>query len=392
MRLFYVAHFDCAAPAGHATHVRGVVNELARQGHEVWLFASGWNDQSGSRVRFVPVRQVRAPGLYALSFGLSSLLPVLWQALRRRPQAIYSRFYTALWPLVLLARALGIPLAIEVNSDLENERQANRQGPWKRRVGNWLEGLAYRWATGVVVVTPAIAQSIRARFRRVPAHIAVIPNGADVDVFRPRDAATCRRQLGLPVDGRYITYVGAFQSWQGLSTLVAAAAQVPDATFLLVGDGPERAAITSQIARLGLDRRVQVVSRQAPRQAACYMGAADVCAAPYTTAAASAGESGAPMARSPLKIYSYLACGRPVVASHFQEAGAFVQQLGAGLAVPPEDASALARAIQSLLADPALAQQMGRAGRLAVAQRHSWAEVTRQIVAYLHSITRVSHA
>src|SRR5690606_27441366 len=103
-----------------------------------------------------------------------------------------------------------------------------------------------------------------------------------------------------------------------------------------------------------------------PDIAALHVGAADVCVAPYDRSVllhAGRSEYGAAMKGDPLKIYAYMACARPVVASYFREAGARLEQLQAGMAVPPEDPAALAEALCRLLGSPQQLEQMGQRGR-----------------------------
>ncbi|MBN1939559.1 MAG: glycosyltransferase family 4 protein [Candidatus Aminicenantes bacterium] len=394
MRIFYIAHFDCAGAGGHAAHVRGCLDELARQGHEVWLFASGRKRRAESGVRFIPIPQIRRPGLYTVSFGLLCWLPFLWTVIRRRPRVAYSRFFYPMPPLALLARLLRVPLVVEVNADLAHERRVHRHSPRRQSFENGLEGWIYRRAEGIVVVAPAIADSIRARFGDLSGKIVTIPNGVDTILFHPQDAAECRRRLGLATEGHYVTFAGAFQRWQGLRTLVQAAEYVlrfvPNTVFLLAGDGPERESIETSIAQLGLQRHFVLAGWRTPQESSDYIGASDVCVAPYGSLAASSAsqdkETMPLMSRSPMKNLSYLACGRPVITSSFREAGGFVQSIDAGLSVPPEDAAALGSAIVTLLQDPARARRMGRNGRRAVEERFSWAEIIRQIVVYLDRI------
>jgi glycosyltransferase involved in cell wall biosynthesis len=94
------------------------------------------------------------------------------------------------------------------------------------------------------------------------------------------------------------------------------------------------------------------------------------------------------MKGSPLKIYTYLAAGRPIVASDFAEAGMLVQKIGAGIAVPPERPDLLAEAIGYVLNHPEEAGAMGKAGRKVAEDRHGWQVVAGQIVDICRQVQR----
>jgi alpha-maltose-1-phosphate synthase len=394
VRIFYIAHFDCTRDAGHAARVRGSLGSLERQGHEIWLFSSGWRPPETSRIHFVPIPQVRVPGLYVISFVLCCWLPLLWHTLAHRPELVYSVYFKLVLLLTWIARLRRVPFIVEVNAELESERLASGQGRLQRSIESRLEGWTYRWVQGIVVVAPGIAESIRSRFRGLRKTIAVVPNGVDLETFSVQDALACRQQLGLAQEDHYVTFVGAFQRWQGLPTLIRAAQQVvaalPNTKFLLVGDGPERKPVEVLIRELGLQRQIVLAGWCSPEKSARYIGASDVCVAPYNALGSALAQNlgfGASMRGSPMKIYTYLACGRPVIATHFREAGALVQDLGAGLAVPPEDESALGESILTLLRDPDRAQRMGAIARQTVCREYSWDAVMCEIAKYLQQIS-----
>lgn len=75
---------------------------------------------------------------------------------------------------------------------------------------------------------------------------------------------------------------------------------------------------------------------------------------------------------SPLKVYEYAAAALPVVASRIGQIPQVVEHGRTGVLVPPSDPAVLASAIDDLVADPARAQEMGRAGRALMVEHHSW--------------------
>src|SRR6266851_2656454 len=108
--------------------------------------------------------------------------------------------------------------------------------------------------------------------------------------------------------------------------------------LLLVGDGPERAAIVADLARKKLTAAAHLTGSAAPRDVPALLTSMDAAVAPYADAKR--------FYFSPLKVYEYLASGRAVVASRVGQVAAIIQHEVNGLLCPPGDAGALADALQ----------------------------------------------
>jgi glycosyltransferase involved in cell wall biosynthesis len=310
---------------------------------------------------------------------------------------VYSRYFKSASLLVGIARLLGVPLIIEVNSDTDGERRANARSALFSSLERSEERAIYRGADAIIAVAEAVARATTQVEPQVENKVRIIENGVDTRLYRPMNRKDCAQKHGFEPDRRRVVYAGALQSWQGVEVLVAAIAlvvrQCPDVDLLIVGDGPLRPLLERRIASAGLKRQVTIFGYTHEEVTAELIGASDVCVASYTSSAVGECESekhrvGALMGGSPLKVYMYLACGRPVVASHLCEAGEYVQTNGAGLAVPPEDPNALSEAILQLLADPDLAQEMGARGRLLAEERHDWSIVVDKYLGVIYDAVK----
>jgi glycosyltransferase involved in cell wall biosynthesis len=101
-----------------------------------------------------------------------------------------------------------------------------------------------------------------------------------------------------------------------------------------------------------------------------YCGVMDVCVAPFLKEA---------VERSPVKIFDYLACGKPVVATDVGETSGFFADSGAVMIVPPEDPAALAQGLNSLLENETLRAEMGEKGRAFIAGRYSRTQIAETV-------------
>jgi glycosyltransferase involved in cell wall biosynthesis len=107
-------------------------------------------------------------------------------------------------------------------------------------------------------------------------------------------------------------------------------------------------------------------------QVPSYCAVMDICVAPYHR---STGDS------SPVKIFDYLACGKPVVATDVGETSRFFTDSDAVVIVPPEDPAALAQGLISLLENEALRAEMGKKGRAFVVGRYSRIQIAEMVEA-----------
>ena len=387
MKLFFLAPVDLTEESAPAVHVRSIVEEWAEQGQEVHLFSGSARRPFPGKIQFVSIRHSLRPGWLTLTYALWCWPVFLYWLVRARPNVVYARYFRHLLPFVLTSRLLGVPFVLEVNSDSSRDLAAYKRKPFRRSAEDVLEGLTCRLCDGIVAVSEGLRRSLVRRFKLGETKVTAISNGVDCHVFRPRHHTECRKELGLPQTGHYVVFVGTFQPWQGLEELLEAASivlrSVSDTTFILVGDGPLRPLLLESCKALNLEGNVLFPGWVDNNTAARYIGAGDVSVAPYVVTRSTDEDHGPrSLGGSPLKIYSYLACGRPVVASLYQEAGSFVEAVGAGIAVSPGNRVALAEALVSLLKDPLLAHRLGMKGREIVVKEHSWAHVARKISAF----------
>jgi glycosyltransferase involved in cell wall biosynthesis len=227
------------------------------------------------------------------------------------------------------------------------------------RIMYLLERWAARTADKVNVLTPAFREDMVRRQVTTDDKIVFIPNGADVDSFRPgpRDNEM-RRTLGWG-NRIVVLYAGAHGVPNALGQLVDAAAELRDRQDILiacVGDGIERASLEARVAAAGLTNIVfhgaQPKERMPDIVNACDIGTAVLANnISFHTV-------------YPNKVFDYMACERPVLIAIDGVARDLVcNQAKAGLFAEPEDARKIAAAIRQLADDPALRRELGANGR-----------------------------
>jgi glycosyltransferase involved in cell wall biosynthesis len=202
-----------------------------------------------------------------------------------------------------------------------------------------------------------------------PTRIIVNPNGVDIDAFHP-DCGGRELRVRFGIDDKIVVgFTGTFGPWHGAPVLAEAAAQIKDARchFLFIGDGDERAATESILARAGKTARATFTGRIAHSRVAAYLDACDILVSPHVPLA-----DGSEFFGSPTKLFEYLAMARAVVASRLGQIASVIVDGENGLLVEPNDADALAQAIERLANDEALRQRLGAAARQTVIARYTW--------------------
>jgi glycosyltransferase involved in cell wall biosynthesis len=210
--------------------------------------------------------------------------------------------------------------------------------------------VVYTGSAGVAAISSGLLDEIRSRYG-FGGPAAVVPSAADTSLFRP---------LWSGGDGRTVAYCGTLQFWKGVGALLEALALSPGLRLLLVGDGEEteRKALHAAIERLGLRERVTLAGRVPQTRLPALLSSAACAVHPSTDKASIAARF-----TSPMKVVEALALGLPVVASDLPSTRELLRHEENALLAPPGDAQALARALERLCRDRALARRLSQAGR-----------------------------
>lgn len=281
----------------------------------------------------------------------------LWRAIRADRPAIFHAHLS--WPFackhgVLAARLAGVP-AILGTAQLYLAPDGARQPRALLRL--------YRRII-------AVSEEVQARYAqelRIPARkLTVVPNAIKVPPAGRTADPALRAAL---VRGRpdYVVLTPArLHPQKGHAYLLAAAAQIPDATFVLAGDGPLRPALEEQARRLGVaDRCVFLGYRTDVPE---LLAAADLLVLPSL------------FEGLPVSVLEAMAAERPVVATAIGGTDEAITSGESGLLVPARDAAALASAIRRLQADPAFARRLASAGRERVEREFTTDVTARQVM------------
>lgn len=243
-----------------------------------------------------------------------------------------------------------------------------------------VERLGYRCSNAVFCTTESFKDRVTQRGARAN-DTYVIPNGADTTLFRPIASARSAIRTGHGVEEKTVVmYSGAIGLKHGLDVVIDAAEKLrqdDDIVFVFVGNGAAREHLEAEVAKRNLSN-VQFWGERPLEEIPAMLSAADICITsllpePYLECILA------------VKIFEYMACGKPVAASVAGESGRVVTESGAGLVTPPGDGQQLADAIRKLWQDRDHRNACSKAGPEFIESRFSRSAIAEQAADILKS-------
>jgi len=249
-------------------------------------------------------------------------------------------------------------------------------------------GFLYEKSAHIVVVTSAFKEHLIHRWRVPEQKIDIVENGVETELFAASSQEarqSLRRELRIEPNF-LVCYIGTLGMAHGLETLLDAASilrhQGSSASFLLIGEGAEKERIQSLAQSQGLSN-VRFMDQQSRDKIPAYISAADACLVLLK-------KTEVFKTVIPTKLLEFMSCARPVILGVDGEARQIVETAAAGLFIEPENAEALAQAIQHLAVNRELCETMGQRGKQYIENNFSRAHTAQKYIHVLERITRSS--
>lgn len=377
LEIWIVHQKDLSEHHGETTHLLELGKAMRMLGHTVLLIGPRVGKVPGS-VDAIGLSCIREPRwIRVLSYEVALWLYFVrsWRELQRRRPALYVRKGALLLAPFLVGRLLGLRVVVEVNDVSWAEIPGRRLSFVPRWLLSQVARIEYSLADRIVAVTEAVEKDVVDSHHVSVRKVAVIHNGANTDLFRPLDIMQCRRRLNLPLDRHLVTFVGNLVPWQGVDVAIDAVALLPRSSTVLVvvGDGVQRQDLEGYARERGVRDCVKFVGSVPFEEVPYYIGAADVCVAPFADTERNR------KGLSALKVFEYMACGKPVVTTE-----AMAHAVGeSGRVFPAGNAIALASVLAELFGAPEERIRMGALARQRCVSQFSWDSVAVSVVRLL---------
>ncbi len=355
MKILY-SHRTRSADGQHV-HIRELTNALGGLGHDVMIAGPGGAGHvranldaggGGGFKRFAPAAIYEAA---EFGYSLPAYMRLSRMARTAPPDILYERYNLFYHAGVWLKKQLGIPMILEVNAPLVEERSRHGELALKT-LASQSESSIWRAADMVLPVTNVLADHVRAA-GVAEEKICVIQNGVSKEFLAPRDGSRIRERYQLQ-DKLVLGFTGFVRDWHRVDRVIQFLAIHPqrDVHLMVVGDGPVRDSLETLAEVLGISNRVVFTGVVQREEIPDYIAAFDVALQPAVVDYA-----------SPLKLFEYMALGKPVLAPDSANICEVLTNGQDAILFDPNSQDSFEKCLSELVEDRALRSRLGRAAR-----------------------------
>lgn len=389
MKICYLAP-DVAIPhyRGASTHVYEVAKNLVKLGHTVHLISRRISSNQSSFETWEGIQ------IHRVYRGLFASLPSTYQNVHSGVQnsglksKIYEQYLFTIYALITGLITARIVKNHKLNIILERETAFGAGAIASKLTGRplILELIGPRYSKHSLSQSKRVILYSKTMLQDPVPHekLFFVTAATNTESFKPNVQMrnTIRKKYGL-CDFLVIGYVGTFPHWHGIEDLIRSSVLIlkrnPLIKFLMVGPYSEHA--QKMAKQLGVETAYIFSGPVAYQEVPNYINAADIMVAPYNP-------DRDPLRKqygigSPIKIFEYMACGKPVVTTDLELITNIVQKGKTGLIVSPGDINKLAESLIELIDDPKEARRMGQRARRIVEHRYSWRGLAEKITGVL---------
>jgi len=357
----------------HALAVAGLkVKILAgfKNGHSRESIIGFYGLSDNTNLEIIKLPMLRMEGLFRFSwhgmFYCSLLLYLLGNISKQKQVIIFLRHLKLAAFILKLKKVLNVPMIFEVHEIFHlSTGSPDNQEKTKR-----LECLVYNNANVVISISGAILDYLY-REGIFTGHAHVISDGVRKKWF----------SAGKELPGSYICYTGGLYLWKGVDILVKAMRYLPDERLVLVGGGSRLEELKGLALAEGVSDRVTFTGIVPHDSVPDYLSDAKVAVLPNIP-------DGPSEFSSPLKLFEYMACGVPVVASAIPAFSEIISHKKNALLFEPANARALAGCIRELLDNPEMAATLAEAAREEV-KKYTYEKRAEKIAEVIETINAV---
>jgi len=356
-----------------------IANNLAKLGHEVTVLTPDF-PQSGhryepelnSRVKVIRVKTPSESNLKVAARRCKPNLEKMGKSLGKKEKfdfvlTIFHPFHLVPNAAISCAKALGIPSIIKID-DAIYEKSSGLKAI-QRKIEKMISTSSLRKASRVLVSNEPTKEIMKSYYKVDEEKISIVPNGVDISFFESRKK-----------DPMKLVFSGVMYHHRGLDVLLDSAPavikQVPDARFVLLGDGPEMKRLKDIVKQNNLESNIEFKGWVDRKDIAGHLSNASIGIGPLKRTMVTENAL-------PIKVLEYMASSLPIVAKIGTLPSDVLVNNENGYFV--ENSSELAEKIIKLLQNPELVEKMGK-NSFDMVQKFSWEKIVKSIVSIYEQI------
>lgn len=373
MKILY--HHRTQGKGVEGLHIREVVKGFITLGHQVDIVSppgitvKATENPSGS-VRFAGLLKQGSKRLpevifeiMEIGYNLKAIRSINAELIKNHFDLIFERYAIFNWSGTICAKKKGVPIIMEVNYTSYTPLARKRSyilKPLAHKIDRWL----FQSVDGFVVVSIWLKKHLM-DLGVDEDRIVVLTNAVDPVIFSPAISGKDVREV-LGLEGNIVVgYVGGFYEWHGIDFLMEVfrelVADCKDVKLLLVGDGPMRKTLERCALKLGIEKKVCFASTVPHDLLPQYISAFDIGVLPDTNEYC-----------SPMKVFEYMAMGKPVVAPDLGNLRESFTNGEQGFLFEHRNARSLLISLKVLIEDRKLRDNIGVKGREHILKEHTW--------------------
>lgn len=354
---------DLKEAIGATTHTYAIASELTKLGHEVHIISEKFKGDKDDEV----INGLRIHRL------LRAIVKPSKEIKKSRLRKL-ARFFKFIPNFLLGLKVASLVKRYKCDLILERAHSLGVGAIASLMTGKplILEVIDYIYSKISAQIAKYIIAYTKAFFNpRIQKKVCLVEAGYDPRIFKPKD---------LPI--KYdVCYVGAFKEWDGLEDLVEAGRLVvrqrAEIKFLLVGDGVRRKVTEDLIKKYGLENNFILTGRIPLDQVPDYICQSKITVAPFNIKRSEKGKFlKYGYYFSPLKIFEYMACGKPIMATSYPKISNIIKEKS-GLLFKEGDTKDLADKTLYLLSHPELMKKISDYN-IELAKKYTWAMVVKE--------------
>ncbi len=388
MNILY--HFRTRGTGGEGVHISGIITALRKLGYKVEALSPSGVDPvhtkgespygQKEKTDFFSWISLHIPYVFfealEILYNIVDYFLLLKTLREKRVDIIYERYAFFLFAGVLTAKRRNIPIIVEINEISGHERVRKQI---LVAVARWIERYIFRNAQLIVVISEFLKAEIE-KMGVDPRKIHIIPNGVDMSEINDslKGYMDIKKKVNPEEKLIIIGFVGWFVKWHRLDMLLDVFARIVQNGFgnmklMLIGEGPLRKDLERQTKELGIEDRVIFAGAVKYKDVFKYIASTDICIIPSSNEY-----------RSPIKLFEYMACKKPVVVPDTPPVASIVRDGDNGIIFKNGDWDGLMRGILRLINDGELRRKIGEAAGRDIANNYTWLHHAQKIMELYH--------